>query len=314
MQVQLQNAGHAALRKTSHSEAWNKTVTWSTSTLKLIYLRQNRFRVIASVWRTHRFRQERAHTPVTVNTCESVLRTHFIGKCSTSSSGVIIDKNKKQTNKQKSINRTFKKKTFSLSLSRIVVVFSPSVQQHVSYVYTNSSVFHLPVQSKVWIKWTPNTDLHLVTGLSYTCIKTEEVYSMNHLFDSAWTVGIGMYWFDSIKTSRERITTADGETTSIPRLITNKNRNNNNNATLQVRPLSNKANTNTQAGCPGNKRNTLVSHWILTPYQPHRVSSGQSNSRRNMEMHISKLFSCANPFLQANLQQRDLLVVPGCDS
>ena len=101
---------------------------------------------------------------------------------------------------------------------------------------------------------------------------------MNHLSDSAWTVSIGMYWFDSIKISRERITTADGETTSILRLMTNKNRNNNN-ATLQVRPLSNKANINTQAGCPGNKRNTSASHWILTPCQPHRVSSGQSNFR-----------------------------------
>lgn len=57
------------------------------------------------------------HTPVTVNTCESVLRTHFISKCSTSSSGVIIDKNKKQTNKNRSIVHLRKRHSLSLSLS-----------------------------------------------------------------------------------------------------------------------------------------------------------------------------------------------------
>ena len=122
-----------------------------------------------------------------------------------------------------------------------------------------------------------------------------------------------MYWFDSIKISRERITTADGETTSILRLMTNKNRNNNN-ATLQVRPLSNKAKHKHTGRLPGKQ-----TKYVSQPLDFNALSTAQGQLRTikfpsNTEMHISKLFSCANPFLQSSLQQRDLLAVPGRDS
>ena len=39
------------------------------------------------------------------------------------------------------------------------------------------------------------------------------------------------------------------------------------------------------------KEKTKVSNWIVMSFQPHRVTSGQSNSGHK-QMHISKLFSC----------------------